>query len=375
MRPLVSLGLIVALSLAALATSSRPASAATPEEVAARLKSLGALLDHKPPTPELVKSATTASFDGVKGGVAPPDLAVLSALPKLTKVGLGNGAGTDANVAALVAAVPRLRQLSVHNSTITDAALAHIMMLSELEELVAFSTSITAAGMTMVAKLSNLDRLDVSGTAIGDAGLLALRGSGLSELTFNNMRGVTRAGLEHIAALRNLKSLVLQFAAIDVEIGGLAGAKSLDSLTLMASKLTDAGGVELAKLTQLTKLYLWSTKITDKTIAALAPLTKLTTLYVSNTGVTDACVPKLTKLTALEVLWADRTALGDAVAQLGTLPKLRWLKLDDTKVTDAAVDGLVGAPALTTLDLRKTSVSDAAVARFKAAHPKARVSK
>ncbi len=351
--------------------------AATPQESADWLKAIGAKIQYKEPTADLVLKGTDVDFNSVAvDKLVPADLAKLSAMVKLERVGFGNKAGTDANVAALVAAVPKIKALAVHNSAVTDAAFVEIAKLSQLTELTMFSTKVTPAAMASVAKLSNLKNLDVSSTAIGDTGLAAIKGLGLTTLSFNNMKGVTRAGMESIAALPKLDVLHLQFAEIDAELEALTKSKTLTLLALMKSKVTDVGAKSLGKITSLTELYLWKTEITDATLAALTGLTKLRVLYVSETKVTDAGMASVAKLGALETLWLDRTNVGDVGAgALAAHPKLKWFKADESKLTDAGVDKLLKIATLQTIEAKKTGVTDAGMAKFKAERPKGRFTK
>ena len=211
----------IALAIAVMAVAA-PTAAQTPQEAADWLKGLGIKLNYKDATPELVLEATAVDFNGLARDktLDPADLAKLKAFPKLIEVGLGNRAGNDQTVAALVKATPKLERLSVHNSAITDAALADIGTLSELFELKMFLTKTTNAGAAHLAKLAKLTNLDISSTGIGDAGLESIRRvPALRSLWFNSMKGVTRKGMAAIAAMPALRNLVLQSAEINEEIG------------------------------------------------------------------------------------------------------------------------------------------------------------
>jgi len=349
------------------------------QEAADWLKGLNVKLNYKEASAELVATATSVSFDGLARDkkLNPADLAKLAVFPKLKDVGLGNASGSDAAVAELVKAVPKLETLSVHNSAVTDAAFADIAKLTELKGLKMFMTKVTPAAMTHVAKLTKLRDLDVSSTAIGDAGLEAIKAlPELRGLWFNSMKGVTRKGMAAMGSLPKLENVVLQFAEINEEIEELAKAPALWNVTLMSSKLDDAGGQKLGKLTNVRWLFVWHTKITDKSMKAIASLPKLETIYLDETGLTDVGLKEFAKAQALQTLWVSKTAVTDAgIAALAKLPKLSWIRMEETKITDKSLQALSGMKSLSSLGVGKTAVTDAAIAKFKETNPKIRVSK
>lgn len=362
------------LLLAAVLTLSSLAFAQTPDEVAAWLRGIGAKVNSQAPTPELIAKAYSVSFDG-KEKLVVADLARLKGIPKLREVGFTNKLATDEAVAAVVKAVPNLETIKIHYSGITDASFVELAKLPKLKEIVAFDTAITAAAMVSISKLASLQRIDVSNTKIGDEGLEALKGSNLTNLWFNGMKGVTRKGVAAIAAMPRLTNLVLQFAEINAEVEELTKSKTLKELTLMSSKVDDAGGVHLGKIKTLQNLFLWNTKMTDKTMDAISGL-PLKVLYVTNTPITDAGMKSLSKIKTLETLWFDRTAVGDAgVAHFANHPKLRWFAADESKVTDAVVATLVTIPGMATFSARKTALTDAATKKLLEKFPKGRFSK
>ncbi|MGE0421184.1 MAG: hypothetical protein AB7O88_02910, partial [Reyranellaceae bacterium] len=187
--------------MAAAVALCGPAMAQTPQDAAEWLKGLGIKLNSKEATPELVEKATRVDFGSLARDktLVAADLDKLKAFPRLADVSLGNRAGSDQAVTALVKAVPHLHRVSVHNSAITDAALAEIAKLGDLTSLTLFRTKITAAGMAHVARIKTLKNLDVSSSSIGDDGLEAIKGlPALRSLSFNSMKGVTRKGMAAI---------------------------------------------------------------------------------------------------------------------------------------------------------------------------------
>jgi Leucine-rich repeat (LRR) protein len=365
------------LLIAVVLTLASAAFAQTPDEVATWMRSIGAKFNSSTePTPEIVLKSNSVTFDSVaKDKLLVADLAKLKGIPKLTRVSLGNKAATDELVAELVRVVPNLEYLNLGYSTVSDKAFPEIGKLSKLRELKCMDLPITAAAMVPIGKLPSLQQLDVSKTAIGDDGLEALKGSTITNLWFNTMKGVTKKGVAAIAAMPKLTNLVLQFAEINGEVEELGKSKSLKEITFMSSTLDDVGGVQLAKIKTLENLFLWSTKVTDKTMEAISTL-PLKVLYLGNTPITDAGLKPLAKIKTLETLWIDRTAVGDkGLANLANHPGLRWVKADETKLTDGCVASLLTMPALSTFDGRKTTMTDKGIDQLKAKFPKGRFSK
>ena len=99
-----------------------------------------------------------------------------------------------------------------------------------------------------------------------DADLETVTGLGLSATK------ITDEGLKDVAKLRNLKFL-----------------------DLTETQITDAGLKEVAKLQKLEQLYLIGTKITDAGLMDLAKLQKLKRLALNRTQITDAGVAELRK--------------------------------------------------------------------------------
>ena len=139
-----------------------------------------------------------------------------------------------------------------------------------------------------------------------------------------------------------------------------SGFKSLASLYLGGTKVTDADLKELARpdsgLNALVELDLPDTKVTDAGLKELARpvngLKALTSLRLYKTEVTDAGVRELARPDS-------------------GLAALTSLDLMDTKVTDAGLKELArpdsGLKALTSLEVRDTKVTDAGVAALKKA--------
>lgn len=137
-------------------------------------------------------------------------------VPDFTGVGLGS-----------LAECSKLQRLALHSTGITDAGLADIGRLKQLRALdlptyghaVAQAGDfwldgqpkrITDAGMKHLGELTNLEWLYLSGAGITDAGLAHVRGlKKLERLHFGALPNVKGPGLEHLAELPKLTTIIL----------------------------------------------------------------------------------------------------------------------------------------------------------------------
>lgn len=113
--------------------------------------------------------------------------------------------------------------------------------------------------------------------------------------------------------------------ALDGELAVLAGLKSLVSIHLGGTDISDAGLSHLAGLASLKRLHLERTRVTDTGLAHLAKLENLAYLNLYETGVTDAGLRHLRGLKSLKNLYLWHTKVTpDGVEQLQeALPECR----------------------------------------------------
>lgn len=98
----------------------------------------------------------------------------LAALPKLTKLHLGENDGLTEEAMAHVGKLTNLKELILWDAPMPDAALKHIVGLKNLTSLdLAFATQITTAALAYIVQLPNLENLTIPGTKIDDVAPLA----------------------------------------------------------------------------------------------------------------------------------------------------------------------------------------------------------
>jgi endonuclease YncB( thermonuclease family) len=187
---------------------------------------------------------------------------------------------------------------------------------------------------------------------------------------------VTDAGLKHLAGLRPLVELNLNWTGVTGEgvVKLVKGRIMMERLEIAGVPFRDSDLAAMRGVPDLQTLSLRATLITDEGLARLKGFGKLRSLSLMNTGVSDAGLKHLESLTALEDLDLDRTAITDAgLAHLAGLRHLRRLQMAHTAVTDAALDRIQGLSSLRELNLRGTRVTGEAVARLKQRIPHLRV--
>ncbi|MDE0734260.1 MAG: PQQ-binding-like beta-propeller repeat protein [Pirellulaceae bacterium] len=158
----------------------------------------------------------------------------------------------------VLAGFPALRVLVLKKTAfepirVTDAGLEKLATLTQLRVLNLYANNISDQGLVHLGRLSKLRQLDLSLTAITDAGLVHLEKlSGLTHLDLlysNGFAGpiITGAGVKSLAGLESLQSLSLVGARINDESLQLPWPKTLRSLHLANTAVTEQGVSRLKK--------------------------------------------------------------------------------------------------------------------------------
>ena len=317
-------------------------------------------------------------------------LRVITGLPQLKQLTLGNAEITDAGLVHLKR-LTNLEMLSLHQSQITDAGLVHLKGITNLQTLKIWDSTITDAGMEHLKGLANLQTLKIWDSTITDAGMEHLKGLTNLESLYLTGTQITDAGLVHLAGM-NLKELSMpKEAKTDLGLKHyLAAIEPPTYLDFEDWGITDAGLVHLKGLTNLESLYLTGTQITDAGLVHLKRLTNLESLDLGGTKITDAGLVLLRgmNLNSLSMPKEAKTDLGlkhylaaiepptylnfedwgitDAgLVHLKRLTNLQSLDLGGTKITDAGLVDLKGITNLLQLDLDETQITDAGLVHLK----------
>jgi hypothetical protein len=268
-----------------------------------------------------------------------------------------------------LARIPKLINLRLYKVAVGDTGVAALKAAPNLSSLDLSSTLITGEALVSISGFAKLGSLNVTGTAVSAEGFAALQKlKTLRVIHAVRLKSFTPDMLPAIARISGVTYLSLSFNDLDASIAGLAGSK-VEQLSVISTKLTDAGGVTLGQLTELSSLSANGEKIGDPTIAAIATLPKLRLLQIPDTAVTDAAGPHFAKIKKLDTLWIDRTVIGDEfLLHLAGLP-LTTLSLADTKISDAGLKSLQNIKTLKSLNVTKTGVTAEGVAALEAALP------
>lgn len=168
-------------------------------------------------------------------------------------------------------------------------------------------------------------------TRVNDAWLEKLAGlPDLRSLDIANM-DVRGPGLSAVGTLRTLESLNLTLTPVtDEPLGALAGLTGLKILGLASTKSTGTGMERLQTLRKLENLNFHSCPVTDAGLQGIGKMSSLLRLEIVHTQFSDAGTPALSGLVNLERLQlGSRKATGAGLAFLRDLPKLRELDVHD----------------------------------------------
>jgi internalin A len=232
-----------------------------------------------------------------------------------------------------------LKKLNLSSNKIKD-----ISFLSDLTSLVELDLSFNSLqNLSVLENLTSLEKLNLKGTHIKDISFI----SKLISLKELNLWGTEISKISALSFLTNLQSLELgNCGMLEIDISFLASLTSLKQL-----RLRDMRGIEdvycLSNLKSLTSLSLEKSTLTN--FSSLSSLKSLTVLNLGDTSFDN--VSLLTALTSLRVLILRNTHIKD-VSPLTALTSLQTLYLNNTKVSD--ISCLKSLENLTHLDIGYT---------------------
>jgi len=233
----------------------------------------------------------------------------LAGLNKLKSLQLG-GPITDAGISRL-AGLQNLEELELWCDRITDAGIAHIATLTNLRTLMLGNCRMTNAGLAELARLKSLEKLTIRMTNITLSGLNRLNPlKNLRELTVKYIaRDEEPLDISGLTALERLTlSLDSQYEHRDEDLACLSKLTRLKTLGISPHKgVTGAGLRHLAGLTGLERLSVGGKALTDDDLAHLTGMKKLTNMTISG-DFTDKGLRHLESLQILVVLQFMRGA-------------------------------------------------------------------
>lgn len=143
--------------------------------------------------------------------------------------------------------------------------------------------------------------------------------------------------------------------ATDDDLKALEGNRSLNSLDLTDSSVTDKGIKSLTKIPVLTNLYLTRTKVT--TLRGIGKCKRLNTLVLDETAVNDSSIDELIGAKCFRLSLAGTKITTDCLSKLATLPRLNHLNIARTSLKSEAIDSLANLKKLDDLDVSHTGLT------------------
>ena len=298
---------------------------------------------------------------GLEGQLRPPEL--ISALA---------AAGEDVHALILYdpSFIPRNRN-SKHSSDdrfvrgygIVDADLPRLTGLRRLRLLDLRYNPVGDAGLEHVAAFKELERLNLDATNVTSAGMAHL--AGLTRLRWFTLAdcGIDDAALEHLKDLASLEFLDLSNTKVtDAGMRSLAGLAQLKELRLYGTQVTDAGLAHLRGLSDL-EMISYSEYFT---LRGLAQLKSLSSLRPRSKSVADDDLALLAEMPRLRELDLSQSQITDAgLAHVGQLAQLKSLSLGQTAITDAGLTHIAKLTQLEVLTLNQTAITDAGLSKLK----------
>ena len=238
------------------ATASAPPTGSVPADAQAAIEAAGGVVKRE--------GTRVVSVGLVKATKLETVLPLLTQLPDLEVLNLGNPAVTDANVHALQG-LPKLYSLGLMGAPIGDTSIAVMKTFPALRILNISGTKVTDAGLVHLRDLTALEYLGLKGTAVTDVGLEHLKGlTGLTNLILADTK-ISDAGLVHLAGMKRLEAVNLSNDNVsDAGLAHLGRLPGLAGVNVTGTKVTDAGLVHLKQLPKLTKLNVTGTAVTEQ---------------------------------------------------------------------------------------------------------------
>lgn len=143
--------------------------------------------------------------------------------------------------------------------------------------------------------------------------------------------------------------------ATDEDLKALEGNRSLNSLDLTDSSVTDKGIKSLTKIPSLLNLFLTRTKV--KTLRGISKCKRLNTLVLDETAVDDSSMDELEGARCFRLSLAGTKITTDSLPKLALLPRLNHLNLARISLKPEAIDALADLKKLDDLDVSNTSLT------------------
>jgi len=241
------------------------------------------------------------------------------------------------------------------NEKVTDDWLKRLAGVTTLRRLDLANCAVQGDGLQHIAALSNLRELNLTLTPIKDEALKHI--AGLTELRVLGLASTqcTGTGFTHLKALKKLESVNFHFTPLnDDGLRAIAEVPISGRLWFAHTRFTDEGAASLKTQTQLKRCGIGSTAkgSTGEAVAALTklPLEDLALLDNQATSIGVAHAAKIATLRKLDISHAP-TVGNDSMKLLAQLPLLEELKIGSAQVNDEGLQLLAATKSLKKLTL------------------------
>jgi len=194
----------------------------------------------------------------------------------------------------------RLIELDISKTPLTMADVRSVAALRQLRDLTLWRTGGVDEWLEVLASMHCLRFLHVPEGDYSDVGVAHLVSlSQLEDLCLSESRITSRSGAT-FARLTALKRLILRNTVVDDDcLLQVAGLPALEDLDLVGTVVTDAGMLHLANLPRLEYLYLAGTRITDIGVSYLSRLGSLVGIVLNGTRITGESLNILARMPRL----------------------------------------------------------------------------
>ena len=212
--------------------------------------------------------------------------------PEIYRLGIGQARITDKGIQYL-STITSLRSLNIDSAPITDKSCPLLAKLNNLSTLSLEKTVISDTCISELVKMKSLTHLFINDTAINGSGFKHFK-SKIDEI-YASRTHLNDAGLKFIGNMTQLRHLNISGTRItDKGLLHLSGIKDLQHLDLRDTAITSKGIINLlAKTRTLITLHLAKTNLTDEVIDSLSLATTLKDLTLYNTEITAEAITKL----------------------------------------------------------------------------------
>ncbi|MFG0332491.1 MAG: leucine-rich repeat domain-containing protein [Maioricimonas sp. JB049] len=261
--------------------------------------------------------------------------------------------------------------LSLRGPDFTNRDLALLHTTPTLERVFLQDCAVDDDGIASIMRLPRLMELDLSGTAVTDAAMLQLaRVSTLEALAVNDCSGVTVAGLEQLARLRELDRLSVKHVPMNfAEYRRLQN--DLETVDVRASA---------DSLLQLTPAHVWraewfddpsrlcgtirlstradARRVTAEDLTAIAWPEAIAAIDIGvGTALQPEAVSMLRRFPHIESLSIAATLDDDDFSTICRLPHLKRLQISSSTITDKGLERIPADAPLESLQLRTKRLS------------------